>query len=257
MGLLGEACSVRDSHRRAALDTTFAAEHPIKPAREGKDPTERLRPKEPRKTKGAHAAPVDAPVSLPDVPVTAPALQRMADEVNAEADALASVRDVPWVWQESSAKDDAVAWFTQVGLDDLAEEVSGYDGGPDRPLDTFIGRTPRAGGRTLDVDEPTRPGRARADRPPARRVEDGARAAGARAAAGPLRRAHERVRAVPRRRPARRRSTPSSAPCAPTPRRATPSVAASPSTACASCGASPSGSRSPLRRPRRRAPPGR
>jgi hypothetical protein len=45
MGLLGEACSVRDSRRRAAYDTSYAAEHPIKPAREGKDPTERFAPK--------------------------------------------------------------------------------------------------------------------------------------------------------------------------------------------------------------------
>ncbi len=48
MGLLGEACSVRDSRRRAALDTTYAADHPVKPAHEGKDPTVRMRPKEPR-----------------------------------------------------------------------------------------------------------------------------------------------------------------------------------------------------------------
>ena len=45
MGLLGEACSVRDSRRRAAYDTSYAAEHPIKPAREGKDQTERFTPK--------------------------------------------------------------------------------------------------------------------------------------------------------------------------------------------------------------------
>jgi len=49
MGLLGEVCSVRDSRRRAALDTAYAVEHPIRPAREGKDPTERLQPREPRK----------------------------------------------------------------------------------------------------------------------------------------------------------------------------------------------------------------
>jgi hypothetical protein len=155
MGLLGEACSVRDSRRRAALDTSFAVEHPIKPAAEGKDPTERLRPKEPRKTKARTPPPVDAPVSLPDAPVTAPALQRMADEVTAEADALESVRDLPWVWQESSAKEDAVAWFTQVGLDDLALEVASYDGGPDRPLDAFVARL-RELVDDLDVDEPTR-----------------------------------------------------------------------------------------------------
>jgi hypothetical protein len=57
MGLLGEACSVRDSRRRAALDTTYAADHPVKAAHEGKDPTERMRPKEAR----APAKPVGSP----------------------------------------------------------------------------------------------------------------------------------------------------------------------------------------------------
>jgi hypothetical protein len=51
MGLLGEACSVRDSHRRAAFDSQYAETHPIKPAREGKDPTERFNPKEPKPPK--------------------------------------------------------------------------------------------------------------------------------------------------------------------------------------------------------------
>lgn len=51
MGLLGEACSVRDSRRRAAMDSQYAVEHPVKPAKEGKDPTERFEPKEPRKSK--------------------------------------------------------------------------------------------------------------------------------------------------------------------------------------------------------------
>ena len=155
MGLLGEACSVRDSRRRAALDTSYAIEHPIKPAKEGKDPTERLRPKEPRKSKAKAPAQIDAPAPLPDAPVTAPALQRMADEVNAEADVLAAIRDVPWVWQESSAQEDAVAWFGAIGLDDLRDAISNYDGGPDRPLDAFVqGLRDRV--QASDLDEPTR-----------------------------------------------------------------------------------------------------
>jgi hypothetical protein len=48
MGLLGEACSVRDSRRRAALDSTYATEHPVKPAHEGRDPTERMKEKSAR-----------------------------------------------------------------------------------------------------------------------------------------------------------------------------------------------------------------
>jgi hypothetical protein len=57
MGLLGEACSVRDSRRRAALDTSYAVEHPIQPAKEGKDPTERFNPKEPKRPKARTGSP--------------------------------------------------------------------------------------------------------------------------------------------------------------------------------------------------------
>jgi len=39
MGLLGEACSVRDSHRRGALDEAWGKEHPVKAAKEAGDPT--------------------------------------------------------------------------------------------------------------------------------------------------------------------------------------------------------------------------
>ena len=138
MGLLGEACSVRDTRRRAALDTSFATEHPIVPAREGKDPTERLKPREPRKTRARTPPAVDAPAPVPDAPATPGAMQRMADEANAEADALASIRDVPWVWQESSAKDDAVDWFNKNGMEDLAEQILAFQGGPDRPVDAFL-----------------------------------------------------------------------------------------------------------------------
>lgn len=65
-------------------------------------------------------------------------MQHMADEATAEADALASIRDVPWVWQESSAKDDAVDWFNKNGMEDLAERILAFQGGPDRPVDAFL-----------------------------------------------------------------------------------------------------------------------
>jgi hypothetical protein len=51
MGLLGEACSVRDSRRRAAMDAEYAAVHPVAPAKEGKDPTERIREPKAKKEK--------------------------------------------------------------------------------------------------------------------------------------------------------------------------------------------------------------
>lgn len=82
MGLLGEACSVRDSRRRAALDSTYAETHPNKPAREGKDPTEKFNPKEPKQAKApATRAPKTAPATASPAqsttaPVTAKAARR-------------------------------------------------------------------------------------------------------------------------------------------------------------------------------------
>lgn len=48
MGLLGEACSFRDSRRRAAFDDAWAQTHPVRAAREGGDPVDRLKVKAPR-----------------------------------------------------------------------------------------------------------------------------------------------------------------------------------------------------------------
>ena len=210
MGLLGQACSLRDSRRRAAYDSSYAAEHPVKPAREGKDPTERIKARpvkasgwthflhdddapeseeiaKPTKAqkallakadlaydpeagtffgrtteawsgypagslvyrdahdngfhigpvskggarrKAAPPAPLDAPVALPDVPETSAALQRMADQVTAEADALAELRSRRWVWDETDTAAEVQAWFAQNGLDHEAGEVAAFLGNP-------------------------------------------------------------------------------------------------------------------------------
>ena len=41
VGLVSEACSFRDTHRRNTVDADFAAQHPYTAAKEGKDPTDR------------------------------------------------------------------------------------------------------------------------------------------------------------------------------------------------------------------------
>ena len=141
MGLLGEACSHRDSHRRAAFDSAYAEVHPVRPAREGKDPTERMKVKEPRarKVKAKPPAALDAPVpTLPDAPATTPAMKRLAAEVTAEADALSELRGVRWAWADTGVREDVADWFTAHSLDHHADEIRAYDGGPDRPLDAFI-----------------------------------------------------------------------------------------------------------------------
>ncbi len=210
MGLLGEACSLRDSSRRAAYDSGFAAEHPIRPAREGKDPTEKIKARPVKATgwthflhdddapeseeinkptkaqramlaqagleldpeagtffgrtteawggypvgslvyreahdngfhvgpvskgrgrrKAASPAPVDAPLALPDVPETPAALQRMADQVTAEADALAELRSRRWVWEEADTAAEVQQWFAEHGLDHEAGEVAAFIANP-------------------------------------------------------------------------------------------------------------------------------
>jgi hypothetical protein len=62
MGLLGEACSVRDSRRRGALDAGWAVEHPVVPAKEGKDPLARM---EGEKKRAARTSKPVAPVAPP------------------------------------------------------------------------------------------------------------------------------------------------------------------------------------------------
>ena len=94
-------------------------------------------------------------VRSPDVPVTAPALRQMAEEVTHAADALGSIRGLAWVWHESSAKDDAVAWFHDMAMKDISDEIAAYDGGPDRPVDAFIQQL-RERVDENDLDEPSR-----------------------------------------------------------------------------------------------------
>jgi hypothetical protein len=92
MGLLGEACSVRDSRRRAALDTAYAAEHPIKPAREGKDPTERFNPKEPPPAKARAATGGWARIEGEELPDAEP-IERPSRAVKARLKAGGLVHD--------------------------------------------------------------------------------------------------------------------------------------------------------------------
>ena len=45
VGLVSEACSFRDTHRRNTVDADYAAQHPYSPPKQGKDPTDRYQPK--------------------------------------------------------------------------------------------------------------------------------------------------------------------------------------------------------------------
>ncbi len=43
VGLVSEACSYRDTHRRGAVDADYGAQHPVRPPTEPKDPTQRYK----------------------------------------------------------------------------------------------------------------------------------------------------------------------------------------------------------------------
>lgn len=78
MGLVQEACSAKDTRRRAAFDPDYAAAHPARPAREARDPVGRLierwseqeRAEKPRKAeKAPKAPPAEKPPKAPKAQV--------------------------------------------------------------------------------------------------------------------------------------------------------------------------------------------
>jgi len=143
MRLVREACSFRDTRRRAAHDPAWAERHPIKPPRATKNPTERFegkaaKPRGRRKKKAPPPSALDTPVELPDSPATPAALTRMAAEVEAEGDALASLRGVTWLWEEPQPVADIADFFDKRGLPGMAEAIRNYRAGPDQPQDHFL-----------------------------------------------------------------------------------------------------------------------
>src|SRR5439155_17708130 len=103
------------SRRRAALDKSFATEHPIRPAKEGKDPTERLKATEPKRRKPAAPAPVNEKAPEPDVPETPAAMQRMAEVAAREGEALARMTGTRWLWEEAVPVEEIALWFEEHG----------------------------------------------------------------------------------------------------------------------------------------------
>ncbi len=142
MRLVKIACSFRDTHRRAAHDPAWADRHPIKPPKPTRNPTERFEGKaaQPRRRKKKAPPPssLDTPVELPDSPATPAALHRMATEVEAEADALAGLRGVTWLWVEPQPVSDIATFFDKRDLPGMAQAIRNYRAGPDQPQDDFL-----------------------------------------------------------------------------------------------------------------------
>ena len=140
MSLVREACSFRDTRRRAAHDPEYATKHPIKPPRPMKDPTERLKVRDRggRRRKAPPPKPLDDGAPPPDVPATAPALDRMAEVAAREGDALAALTGRGWIWEETTPPRAVADWLDDNGFAAMAEAVLGYAQAPDYPLDEFM-----------------------------------------------------------------------------------------------------------------------
>lgn len=143
MKMVAAACQVRDTARRASMDSSYAEKHPLKTKKVGKDPTDRLKPKEPKEPRPPKSgedkpkrgrrpaeeapsntpAPLHAPVPLPPVPQDAGELSRQVGEVQAEADALKALRERPWAAEDRQLPDKLSAWFNKYKLTGIASEL--------------------------------------------------------------------------------------------------------------------------------------
>ncbi|MBK9369404.1 MAG: hypothetical protein IPN01_24415 [Deltaproteobacteria bacterium] len=151
MGLVKEACVVRDTQRRAPLDAEYAVQHPLKLAAEPKsDPLARFKPPKGQARPGRPPKSVEAPGGAP-APTTATAVEAKAAEVKEEADGLdAALNGVSPLWAENDAPERIVRWLTDQGLYGLAELVAegpqaqGFEGWIELLHERALAETPAA-----------------------------------------------------------------------------------------------------------------
>ncbi|MCB9743933.1 MAG: hypothetical protein H6740_15140 [Alphaproteobacteria bacterium] len=145
MALVQEACSFRDTRRRAAFDTDYAQRYPIRPARAGKDPIERFL--------GRHGEckPVDDGSPLPASPRSKTGLIQITEVVLDEAKAVEALADASTrtVDDPGAATRALIAWFKEQArqapvmeasaaiqlYEGLARDLEAYAEGRLEPLD--------------------------------------------------------------------------------------------------------------------------
>ena len=140
MRLVREACSFRDTRRRAAHDPEYATKHPIKVPQPMKNPTERLKVRDrSRKRRTAPPPkPIDDGTPPPEVPADAVSLDRMAEIAAREGAELAQLSGTRWIWEETTPARDVAAWFDDNGFQGMAEAILEYAQVPDYPLGEFM-----------------------------------------------------------------------------------------------------------------------
>jgi len=130
MALVQEACSFRDTRRRAAHDTEYAQKRPIRTPKPMRDPTARFGVPRRRRRKAAPPAPVEDRTPAPPTPTSRRELEAMTEVAAAEGDALTQLSGARWLWEEPTPPGDIAAWFEEHGLDGVAQVIADYDGRP-------------------------------------------------------------------------------------------------------------------------------
>ena len=140
LSLVREACSFRDTRRRAAHDPAYATKQPIKPPKPMRNPTERLKVRDRGRKRGAAPPPkpVDDGTPTPEIPASAAELGRMAEVATREGDALAELSGRRWIWEETTPARDIADWFADNGFDGIADSIRGYASHPETGLEEFL-----------------------------------------------------------------------------------------------------------------------
>lgn len=140
MSLVREACSFRDTRRRAAHDSDYAEKHPIRTPKPMKNPTERLQMRNRGRTRRAASPPkpIDDGTPKPEVATSEAGLGRMVEVANREGEALAGLSGRRWIWADRIPPADIAAWLEEQGFSGLGEAINEYSAAPDYPLTEFM-----------------------------------------------------------------------------------------------------------------------
>ncbi len=138
MALVREACSFRDTRRRAAHHAGYAGKHPIRAPKAMKDPTRRLRSSRRKWRAAPPPKAIDDGGSGTKIPRSSADLGRMAQVVKREGDALVALSGGQWIWEDGTPVSEIADWFGSHGLEEMGEAIRGYEGHPEAPLDGFL-----------------------------------------------------------------------------------------------------------------------
>ncbi len=149
MKLVQDACSFRDTRRRAAHDDEWAAKYPIKKREPKRNPVDRLKEPKPKATSRKAKAPTKpkrapAPKSVntrdaaPEVPQDRKALQDMADTAQRAAQDLVAVDDVAPDWELLESPVQIGTWFDEHGWQGIGEAIIEYAEAPTYPAHEFL-----------------------------------------------------------------------------------------------------------------------